>query len=92
MAVKGHRCYYILVWGAAKQYTRSHCDYSFPGLEGMVPIGLASVELETIRKYFRKCCEYMQAYRDGNAGGDEVEKAVKQYKSHRCVLGHLTSL
>lgn len=100
MASKGHRCYYIpkfhcelnpieRVWGAAKQYTRSHCDYSFPGLEGTVPIGLASVELETIRKYFRKCREYMQAYRDGNAGGDEVEKAVKQYKSHRRIFGSL---
>ena len=98
MAAKGHRCYYIpkfhcelnpieRVWGAAKQYTRSHCDYSFPGLEGTVPIGLASVELETKRKYFRKCREYMQAYRDGNAGGDEVEKAVTQYKSHRRVFG-----
>ena len=100
MAAKGHRCYYILkfhcelnpierVWGAAKWYTRSHCDYSFPGLKGTVPIGLASIELETIRKYFRKCREYMQAYRHGNAGGDEVEKAVKQYKSHHRIFGSL---
>jgi len=29
----------------------------------------------------------MQAYRDGNAGGDEVEKAVTKYKSHRRVFG-----
>ena len=97
MARKGHRCYYIpkfhcelnpieRVWGAAKMYTRAHCDYSFPGLESTVPIGLASVELNTIRKYFRKCHEYMQAYRDGNAGGDAVEKAVKKYKSHRHVF------
>ena len=97
MANHGQRCYYIpkfhcelnpieRVWGAAKQYTRRHCDYSFPGLEGTVPIGLASVELNTIRKYFRKCREYMQAYRDGKTGGDSVEKAVKQYKSHRRIF------
>ena len=48
----------------------------------MVSIGLASVDFETIRKYFRKCHEYMQAYRDGNAGCDELESAVKQYKLH----------
>ena len=65
---------------------------STPGLEGTVPIGLASVELETIRKYFRKCREYMQAYQNGNAGGDEAEQAVKQYKSHCRIFGHSTSL
>jgi len=47
-----------------------------------VPLGLASVEVCTIRKYFRKCHEYMQEYRDGKVGGDDVEKAVKLYKSH----------
>ena len=67
--------------------TRRHCDYSFPGLEETVPIGLASVELNTIRNYFRKCCEYMQAYRDDKTGGDNVKKAVKQYKSHRHIFG-----
>ena len=97
MADQGQRCYYIpkfhcelnpieRVWGAAKQYTRCHCDYSFPGLEQIVPIGLASVELNTIRKYFRKCREYMQAYRDGKTGGADVEKAIKQYKSHHRIF------
>ena len=39
---RGHRCIFIpkyhcklnpieRVWGHAKQYTRTHCDYSFPG-------------------------------------------------------------
>jgi len=98
MTEKGHRSYYIpkfhcelnpieRVWGEAKRYTRANCDYSFPGLERTVPLGLASVEVCTIRKYFRKCREYMQAYRDGKVGGDDVEKAVKLYKSHHRVVG-----
>ena len=40
-------------------------------------------------EYFRRCHEYMQAYRDGNSGGSEVEKAVKKYKSHRRVFGNI---
>ena len=75
------------VWGEAKRYTRSHCDYSFPGLERTVVPALESVKVSTIRKYFRKCREYMEAYREGNAGGNQVEKAVQRYKSHRRVFG-----
>ena len=100
MSEKGHRCYYLpkfhcelnpieRVWGEAKRYTRAHCDYSFPGLERTVPIGLASVDVNIIRKYFRKCREYMQAYRDGKVGGDEIENAVKLYKSHRRIVGQV---
>ena len=100
MSDKGHRCYYLpkfhcelnpieRVWGEAKRYTRAHCDYSFPGLERTMPIGLASVDVSIIRKYFRKCREYMQAYRDGKVGGDEIENAVKRYKSHRRIVGQV---
>ena len=95
---KGQRAIYIpkfhcelnpieRVWGEAKRYTRSHCDYSFAGLERTIIPALESVRLDTIRKYFRKCREYMQAYREGNVGGSEVEKAVQKYKSHRRVFG-----
>ena len=77
------------VWGEAKRFTRSHCDYSFAGLERTIVPALESVRLDTIRKYFRKCREYMQAYREGNAGGSDVEKAVQKYKSHRRVFGNV---
>ena len=30
----------------------------------------------------------MQAYREGNAGGSDVENAVQRYKSHRRVLSN----
>ena len=77
------------VWGESKRYTRSHCDYSFAGLKRTIVPALQSVRIDTIRKYFRKCREYMQAYREGNSGGKDVEKAVKFYKSHRRVFGRV---
>ena len=70
-------------WGQSKRYTRSHCDYSFPGLEKNINPGLNSVTLDQIRKYFRKMRETMHAYREGHTAGPELEKALKQYKSHR---------
>lgn len=66
------------VRGEEKCYTRAHCDYSFPGLERTVIPALESVRLDTIHKYFRKCSEYMQAYREGKAGGSGVETAVQK--------------
>ena len=73
------------VWGEAKRYTRLHCDYTFAGLERTIVPALESVRLDTIRK----CREYMQAYRQGSAGGKDVEQAVKRYKSHRQVFGQV---
>ena len=72
-------------WGQAKRYTRSHCDYSFLGLEKTINPALNSVTLDMIRKYFRKTRETMRAYREGYAAGPELENALKRYKSHRRV-------
>ena len=85
---KGHYCVYIpkfhcklnpikSVWGKAKQYTRSHCDYSFAGFEKAIHPALNSVSIETIRKYYRKSREYMKAYREGQI--DWATKCFLEY-------------
>ena len=66
------------MWGEAKRYTCAHCDYSFAGLERTVIPALDSVRLGTIRKYFRKCREYMEAYRESRL---EEVMWKRQYKS-----------
>ena len=73
------------VWCRAKQYTRSHCDYS-SNLEKIVDTALDTVSVELIRKYFRKVREYQRAYREGNTLGKEMQTILKKYKSHRRVL------
>ena len=96
ISAKGHRCIFIpkyhcelnpieRVWGHAKRYTRSHCDYSFAGLERTIEPALETVSTDLMRKYFRWVCEYARAYREGHRAGPEIEKALKQYKSHRRV-------
>ena len=73
---KGHRVLFIpkyhcelnpikRVWGEAKRFTRKHCNYTFPQLERTVEPALDSVNVQLIRKYFRKAREYMIAYREG---------------------------
>lgn len=74
--------YIELFWGAAKRYTRNNCDYSFKGLEKIVPEALNSISLETIRCFARKTWRFMDAYRKGLTG-IEALYAVKKYRSHR---------
>lgn len=71
-----------MFWGAAKRYTRNNCDYSFKGLEKIVPEALNSISLETIRCFARKTWRFMDAYRKGLTG-IEALYAVKKYRSHR---------
>ena len=96
IAARGHRCIFIpkyhcelnpieRVWGHAKHYTRSHCDYTFAGLERTIEPALDTVSVDLIRKYFRKVREYARGYKEGFAAGPALENALKQYKSHRRV-------
>lgn len=74
------------VWGQAKVYTRKYTTFKLAGLRQILNPGLDSVELDLIRKFFRRVLEYEKAYNEGKKAGSEVEKAVKVYKSHRRIF------
>ena len=68
----------------SKKHTRAYADGTITRLRKIVPEGLECVTTQMIKKFFRTCRDYERAYRAGGSG-KEVEKAVKQYKSHRRV-------
>ena len=69
-------------WGSLKVNTRANCDYSWKGLQQTVPASFSSVSLSSIRKWFRQCWHYMQAYKQGTTL-KMAEYVHKHYKSHR---------
>ena len=70
-----------MFWGAVKRYTRNNCDYSFKGLEKIIPEALNSISLEKIRCFARRTWRFIDAYRKGLTG-IEALYAVKKYRSY----------
>jgi hypothetical protein len=73
-----------MYWGASKKYSRKNCDYTWTGLQRVVPIALNQVPLSQIRAFARKSYRYMDAYRKG-LDAKQAEYAVKRYKRHRVI-------
>ena len=76
-----------------KTYLHDNCDYSFTTLQENMPNALASVSVETIRKWEHRMQRWMKAYRDG-LGVKDAQIQVKtfsskHYKSHRRVPEHV---
>jgi len=49
--MKFHCNFIEYVWGQVKKYLRNNCDYMFDTLKDSMPIALASVPLQTIRRW-----------------------------------------
>lgn len=93
---KGHICLYLPKyhcelnpiernWCHAKKVARQYVNGSIVRLREVVPTSLDAVSLEMMNKFFRTCRDYEMAYRSG-CNGKDVERTVKQYKSHRRVF------
>jgi hypothetical protein len=96
----GHLCIFLpkfhcelnfieFFWGAVKRYLRENPDRTFKGLQENMQPALASVPLETIRKWEHRMDRWLEAY-DKGLGAKEAEKEVRkfssrQYTSHRRV-------
>ncbi|OQR96362.1 hypothetical protein ACHHYP_15985 [Achlya hypogyna] len=69
-------------WGAAKRHARASCDYSWKGLIDDAPKSLSSVNLSSIRKFYRRCGHFIQSYSYG-CDYNLSRFDHKKYKSHR---------
>ena len=76
-------------WGAIKKYLRDRCNYTFTTLQENLPKALASVAVETIRKWEHRMWRWLEAYDNGLAAREaqlHVQKfSSRRYKSHRRV-------
>ncbi|KAJ7472095.1 hypothetical protein FB451DRAFT_1471312 [Mycena latifolia] len=61
---------------------RERADGTFPTAQKLVPECIEAVSLDTIRRFFRHCYRYMDAYRHG-LNPQQAARAVKKYSSHR---------
>ncbi|KIL57128.1 hypothetical protein M378DRAFT_1031360 [Amanita muscaria Koide BX008] len=81
--------------GMRQKYLRENCDYRFPTLQENMPDALASVSVETIRKWEHRMKRWMEAYKDGLGAKDaqiQVKKfSSKHYTSHRRVPEHVAA-
>jgi hypothetical protein len=59
-----------------------HCDYTFTTLQENMPNALASVPIETIRKWEYRMKRWMEAYQSG-LGAKEAQIQVKNFSSRR---------
>jgi len=74
------------VWGQAKVYSHMYMNFTLPRLRQIIDPALDSVNMDLIRKYFRKVLDYQNAYLEGKKAGKELETAVKSYKSRRSIF------
>jgi len=74
-------------WGAAKQYTREHCEYSFPALQRLVLQAIAQIPNHLIWKYANRTKRIVNGYETGAIYRDDRYKSIvhTKHKSHRRV-------
>ena len=77
------------LWGRMKVFLRRNCEYDFAALQQSIPVAVASVPVQVIRRYAQRCDRFMDAYRPMENGvqltPSQVARAVKKYTSHRCI-------
>lgn len=89
----GHMCIFLpkyhcelnfieYFWGAVKQYLCEHCDYTFSTLQTNLPLALASVSVQLIRKWEHQTWRWIGAYSDGLSSWDAQEK-LQAFSSRR---------
>ena len=66
-----------------KVFARKYTTFKIACLHQILDPALDSVDVDLIRKYFRRVLEYERAYNEGKKAGSEIERALKVYKSQR---------